>query len=241
MVGAGGMRASGRLMSVRTWLPLAALLAAVSASPAGASVSSQDLTASQAYVRAEYSLVRTVDGHLARSQAALMGLRSEVRRDCPLGAAGSPQDPQSTQLSNELIGVMVLSAGRPDLQAIRVFTRAVSRLRWSNRRLTGAVHTYAGKLHVLAGLTAPALCADIKAWAASGFTALPSSTIRFAGTFMANWVAAGELPSELAAYEDPGTRSLAARASALESPVSEFEVHAVETWAEIMNALDLWP
>jgi hypothetical protein len=200
-----------------------------------------DVAATSSYLQADYAFVRVVAAHLGSSQTELQKLLARVRDECPNAAAGSPQDSQSTQLSDELIGAMLLNAARTDRQAALRFSSTVRGLRWSSRALTAAIQGYAGKLRTLSGLTAPPLCADVRSWAASGFKALPSATPRFDAVFMPAWVSAGELPPQLAAFEQPQTRTLAARAEHLEALVSDFEAQAVETYAQIMNALALLP
>jgi hypothetical protein len=225
----------------RGWSCVLLAVGGLTVGPAGALAASRDVASTSAYVQADYTLVRAIKAHLPTSQARLVGLLGQVRRECPLAAAGSPQDPESTQLSDELIGAMVLNGGRVDLQAVRAFTATVKPLRWSNPALTSTIQAYAGKLRTLSRLAVPPLCADVRAWAAGGFRSLPTGTIRFDSVFMPAWVGAGELPSQLTAYERPQDRALAGRAGRLELLVSEFEARAVETYGELMNALALLP
>jgi hypothetical protein len=220
---------------------ITAAVAAFALTPAAAQGAPRDAAATHAYIQANYALVRAIDANLPGSQAELRRLLAQVRRECPLAAAGSPQDPESTELSDELIGAMVLNGARADRKAALVFTAAVKSLRWSDRTLTRAIQAYASKLRTLAALTAPPLCADVKTWAAGGFRALPAGTVRFDRVFMPAWVGAGEQPPQLARYESPQDRSIARRAGRLEERVSEFEARAVEIYGETMNALALNP
>jgi len=228
-------------MRVRGLLPLLAALAGLAVWPASAPASAADLAATQAYVQANYAALQVVMSHLAASEAGPLHVLSQVRRECPGAGTGSPQDPESTQMSNEVIGAMVLSAAQPDLQAIRTFIRAVAGLHWSNRGLTRAIHTYAGDWKTLLSLSAPNLCADVKAWGASGFHTLPASTVTFVARFMPAWVGAGYLPAQLSRSESTAARALASRSVPLEERVSEAEARAVAHWGEIMNTLVLWP
>ena len=200
-----------------------------------------DITATRAYVEADYRLMRSAVSRIPTAERALQGVLAGVRRDCPRAAAGSPQNALSTQLSNEVIGAMVTAVVDQGLPLARQYIRSAERLRWSNGRLTSEVQGYVGKVRVLTALAPPALCADVRAWAASGFQSLTASTEGFDRRFMPAWVAAGELPQALSRYEQGGTRALARRAAALESTFGDFEARAVETWGRIMNALELWP
>jgi hypothetical protein len=225
-------------MPPRSILALALLLAG--ALPASASAAS-DTAGTQAYIQADYMLATTAASNIHRSESAIFGVLARVRRRCPLAAAASPQNPQSTQLSNEVIGAMVTGAIASDIPAIRRFVSAVGHLRWSSRGLTSEVKTYVSQLRTLSSLSQPDVCADVRSWAASGYRTVPAATVAFDGRFMPSWVALGELPPGLARFESGAARSLAHRAELREGQLSEFEVRRVETWGEIMNALDLSP
>ena len=223
----------------RRVLAAAATAALAVAAPAAAQAS--DGSATSAYLRANYALVAAGHAHLGASIAAYKGVLTKVRRECPRGAAGSPQDPESTKLSNEVIGAMVLSAGKPDRPAIQAYLRAVKGLSWSNGSITRAVRRYAANLTKLYGLSVPDLCGDIRAWAANGFKSLAPSTVSFVEVFYPNWVALGLLPPGLARFESGGDRQLAHGSFQFEYQLTNAEAEAVETWGEIMNALELWP
>jgi hypothetical protein len=229
-------------------LTLCALALALAPAP-GNALAANDAAATQAYVQADYRLTSTAAGRIPIGEAALRGVLSQVRGECPRAAAGSPQDAESTQLSNEVIGTMVTSAIRRDLPSIREFLGAAGRLRWSGRGLTSAVQGYVSRLRTLASLPTPHLCADVQSWAASGFRALPASTNSFDARFMPAWVALGEQFTPLSQFpggpltrfESGEVRALAARAHAREVELSDFEARAVETWGAIMNTLGLSP
>jgi hypothetical protein len=214
-------------------------LALVLGGASGASAS--DSSATAAYVRANYALVRTGHANIHASVTGYRGVLSQVRSGCPRGAAESPQDPQSTELSNEVIGAMVLSAGKPDRPAIRSYLRAVAALRWSSAAVTRAVAGYASSLSKLYSLSVPNLCADIAAWKATQFKSLPASTLSFDRVFYPNWVALGLLPSGLARFESPQDRQLADASARFEYQLTDVEAQAVETWGQIMNELVLNP
>jgi len=159
----------------------------------------------------------------------------------PAGRRGLPQDPESTQLSNEVISALVTAAVALDRPAGRRLVKAAGHLSWSNHPLTATVHMYVGRVATLVALAPPDLCADVKSWAANAFKTLPASTVSFAPRFMEAWVAPGELPAGLARYENAEDRRLADRTGRLEAQFTELEAREVETWGSIMNALDLWP
>ena len=89
------------------------------------------------------------------------------------------------------------------------------------------------------GLGTPNLCADVKAWAADGYRALPASIVTFSGKFMPAWVALGYLPKQLGASESSADRALARRCEPLEELLTEGEARAVAHYGEIMNTLEI--
>ncbi len=209
--------------------------------PALASAATTNVTATSEYLAANYSLVRTARSYLRRAEAAPLTVLAQVTRDCPRAAAGSPQDPQSTEMSYEVIGAMVISAYHLDVPGLRSFIARVRRLHWSDPRAGGAVKAYAGKLEVLATLAPPNLCSDIRAWAASGFKTLAPSTVRFDAQFTPAWVALGELPGALRPYERTQENSVLARCNGLEVELTDGEARAVEKYSKIMNELEVEP
>jgi hypothetical protein len=192
-------------------------------------------------VQADLALVLAAKAHLRAAEAAPLKVLGQVRRECPGAAAGSPQDPESTQMSNEVIGAMVLSAYRLDLPAIQRFIARTSRLTWSDGRLRRAVRAYDAHLRVLVRLHPPQLCADVRAWVAGSYRALPASTVSFDRQFMPAWVAIGMLPGGLKAHLSPQDGSAFARAQAIEVEITDAEARAVESWGKIMNELGLEP
>jgi hypothetical protein len=227
-------------MGRRIILPaLLALALASSATPAVGQ--SGDVAATQTYLNANYALLRAAKSARASSKAALQGILHGVRRECLMAAAESPQDPNSEALTFELVGAMIVLGTRPDQQAISRFAGTVASLRFSSRKLTSTVRSYAQQLGSLSRLAAPGLCADVRAWAASGFRTLPATTTAFNQRYKAINVPIGNLPGGLARFERPAQRGLLARTRELELEVADFEAEAVETWEQIMGALALNP
>jgi hypothetical protein len=206
-----------------------------------AQAASSDATATRAYVEADYRLMNAAVRKIPDAEAAIQGVLRDVRNECPKAAGGSPQNPMSTQLSNEVIGAMVLAVVKRGLSLAKSFVGATQALHWSSRALTREVQEYVGHVRVLSKLAPPDLCADVRAWASSGFQRLAPATEAFDRVFMPNWVAAGNLPAGLSRFEPGPTGSLAQRASTLEGTFTEFETRQVVVWGDIMNALELWP
>jgi hypothetical protein len=219
----------------------AAALTLLGLLPAAAGASATDVASTRAYIASDLALVQTARVHLRKAEAAPLTVLARVRRECPAVAAGSPQDAESTQMSNEVIGAMVLSAYHLDVPALERFVRGVAQLPWSDARLARAVRGYAANLRVLARLAPPSLCADVTAWVGGGYRQLPASTIAFDRRFMPAWVSIGMLPGRLSRYETAQERGALASAGAIEVQITDAEARAVEPWGDIMNELGLEP
>jgi len=226
------------MLSFRVGL-LVAVATCLAVGPASALASPADVAATQTYIHANYTLVQAGRARVPSSEAGLAGVLAQVRNECPKAAAGSPQNHDSEQLSDEVVGAIVVAGVHPNVATIKSFVRSAGSLHWSNRRLTNAIHAYAGKLNKLAMLTAPSLCADVRAWVTSGYQTLPASTVSFDALYTPVWVALGELPSALKPFESPGEKGVLARSTQLERQLTEYEARAVERYAEILDALEL--
>src|SRR5271154_2374805 len=222
---------------------LCASALALACAPASAPASSGNAASTQKYIQANYTLVRAGTAKLGAVRVALRNTRAQIERECTNAALNSPQNPESTELSNEIIGAIVLAAYRTGIPAGNAYIRAAGGLRWSNSKLTRTISSYVGKLKVLRALALPNVCADVRAWVSSGYRTLTQSTVRFDQQFMPNWVAIGELPTQLLApYVASNQRSLLRSSNQLEWQLTEFEANdGVNTWSAIMDALGVSP
>ena len=219
----------------------ASLAAGLGDGPLVASADASNSSATSAYIAANYSLVRTARSYLRRAEAAPLEVLAQVTRECPLVGEASPENAQSTELSDEVIGAMVIAAYHLDVPGLRSFINRVRGLSWSNSHLTSAVRAYAAKVQVLANLAPPHLCADIRSWKLSGFQTLAPTTVSFDAKFLPAWVALGLVPSSLRAYESSAEAGIVARSNTLEEELTEGEARAVESWGKIMNELEIQP
>ncbi len=219
-----------------------ALAWAVSGAPAALGASG-NAAATEAYLRANLKLVQVARSHLAASEnAPLSEVLDRVRRECPLAGANSPQDTNSTHMSYEVIGAIVIAAYKFDVPAALAYAHTVTALHWSNGALTKEIREHAAKLRTVAGLAPPNLCADVRAWAADGFQTLPATTVKFDAKFEPAWVAIGLDPEALRSYESATAKALAHRNDQIEAQLFEGEARVTESSYEtIMDALELWP
>ena len=216
-------------------------LAIAAWTPAPASAAGGDAAATQAYLNASYALGRTAKAREGASQAALNGLLARVRSECPNVAAASPQDTDSEQLSNELVGAMIIAGTAPNRQAVAQYARAVSGLHWSNGALTRSVKTFASQLRALSTMAQPNVCGDVRAWVTSGYRTLPTTTVQFNERYKAVNVPLGQLPGGLARFETSAQQGIVHKIVQLEQDEADFEARAVNTYGEMMNAMVLQP
>jgi hypothetical protein len=212
-----------------------AVLAVVPTAALGAS----DVATTEAYVRADYALVLTGHRNIPTAHARILALRQRLRSECPAVVAGSPQNEASEALTWELIGAMTIAGYQPGLAAATKFSRAVSKLSWSDSSLTRAVREYTRQGLAQVRTPPPDVCGDLRAWKASGYTALPATTIHFKQTFYENYVAIGFMPKQLARFVPASLKALVQRARSYEEALAEFEAHEVETFGAIIESLGL--
>ncbi len=198
-----------------------------------------DVASTEAYVRANYALVLAGHRLSPTARAKIAALRGRLRSQCGQIVAGSPQNEDSEKLTWEVIGAMTITGYEPGLAAATKFARTVSKLSWSNAALTRAVHAYARKGLAEVRTPLPDVCGDLSAWKASGYTALPASTIHFRKTFYENYVGVGFMPSQLARYVPSSQKALVQQARRYEEAIAEVEAFEVETFGEIIDSLGL--
>ncbi len=234
---------AGRLSA--TLIAIAALaLASSVACAAGASAShtrsSHNAASTRAYIKANYTLVSVARANLPAGETAIESLAAQVSGECPLAAVDSPQNHDAEQLSNEVVGALEVQAYAPDKSSMFAFAHTVKGLRWSNSKLTRMARVYATKLEGFPTLTLPNICADVKAWAASGYQTLPATTVAFDKNFYADDIEAEEVSLRLLRpYESATEASLLHRTQQLEEPLAEAEAAAVFDYSKILDSLKL--
>jgi hypothetical protein len=202
--------------------------------------SSRNAASTRAYIKANYALVLVAHANLPAGEAAIKSLANQVAGECPLAAVDSPQNHDAEQLSNEVVGALEVTAYAPDQSSMLTFAHAIKGLHWSNGKLTRMVRAYATKLEGFPKLAPPNICADVKAWAASGYQALPATTVAFDEGFYTHDLEAEEVSLRLLRpYENATEASLLHRTQQLEAPLAEAEAEGVYDYSEILNSLKL--
>ena len=175
--------ATGRITAA---LLLSCAAMACTATAALARVSAKDAAATHAYLEARIVLKRAQ----TRSQAAYLGaidaLAARVTAECPGVLVGAPphvrgeKTNRSEVEASQELATATLGAGEALEHPADVrFADSVRRLRWSNRRLTLLLRSLAIEQAEQSAIAPAPLCADMKFWVASGYTATSLATKRF--------------------------------------------------------------
>ncbi len=213
---------------------IAASLIAVGSAPARAAGTPADEAATQAYFAAVYARTQAVVANLPASQAAFEGLADRIGGECPGVMAGAPttfmppffgphrlsarrrgelarESRQAFELEEELDITLLFAWLQPDRQATLAFAAAVEPLRWSNPAVAQSVHLEATESEEQVESASPGVCADMRAWVASGYRTLSAGTKEFFSRREASerrTVSARPVISLVAPYESAGDKAL---------------------------------
>jgi len=161
---------------VSPMLKRAAMIALIALGLVPVQASASDVSATHAYIQANYALNRGQVSLIHPGEAKIQAYNHRIATECPRAGAGAPQTDAAYPMSYEVAVALWSLAYGTAAAPIRKFVNAVKPLRWSNARLTRIAHGYATSLHELSTLPLPDLCGDVRAWAASRFQAIPAST-----------------------------------------------------------------
>jgi hypothetical protein len=171
------------LSSVRTATVIAAVLTALSASPALARASSGDASATRAYLQTDLTQTRAEVTGLPTALAATEALSSRLQVECPGVLAGEPRpaagakpSASEIEIGEEILGAVFGAAERTEYRLRSSFARAVSRLSWGDRALTRLVRSHADAEVALAQTPQPDVCSDMRSWVSSGYQSASAAT-----------------------------------------------------------------
>jgi hypothetical protein len=173
--------------------PLLAILVVSGVIAASAQAGSGDANTTRAYLRADELLLRSTLRDVPAGAAALARFDASVNTECQGVLTGAPKvrvetprpgelrlgPRESLEFSLETLDAVSIVLEEPNRPPLRRFSRTISRLRWTSRSLTRLVRSNATAQLAQAETTPPNLCADAKAWAASGYKTLSPGTERF--------------------------------------------------------------
>jgi hypothetical protein len=175
-----------------------------------------DAAATMAYLRASEVYARGASAEVGASVAVIAARAGEIAGECPSALTYAPRDVAFGEIGEEA-STTLFYAGVAPMSATRLgFARAVGRLSWSDRRLTRLVRAQAAEEVAVVAVALPDVCADIGAWKASAYVALPQSATGFLARVAAIESGSSVGPSEesreeairrlLVPYEGQGVR-----------------------------------
>jgi hypothetical protein len=224
------------------------LLAMPGGAFASARVTPQDRAATLALLEARYTYEQAVVAATAASKQAVEALARNLAAECPGVLAGAPgripesllgrrsrtprqigeanrELTQRSDLTRELEFALTLARNGPDRQATLEYAGALKSLRWSAPALTALEQADASSLELSLRSAPPHVCADIGAWAASGYRTLAPDTkalvdeqeaIELPFVRLLQGPTGGLSATSLLPYEGPREKALAHKLSRLE-------------------------
>lgn len=217
--------------------PLAVLVLAFT--PAVAGATSRDGASTHAYLTASYKLLHTAVSTWPSVERNIDKLDLRLHAECPTAGAGSPENEEAQKITYEAAGALFAVSYRTDAASVHAYSNAVKRLTWSNPRITREAHRLAGGLLEMAALRVPDICADVRAWSATGFGAMPSDVEPYDRHVEA--IDIHEVPQRLLTpYVQPADKQLRRQVEHLATRFEELEfTRGQSDWIALLKAVDL--
>jgi hypothetical protein len=199
----------------------------------------------RAYLEAAYQLDRAILSNADASRSAEATLAETLGDECHGVLAGEPNEEfgpsgrgsesprakgerqrseQQAQTINQEISLAFFGATEsPDRAAVEAYSAAITPLRWSNPQIAPLAQFYASALTEQVVASVASVCADMRAWALSGYHVLSTASREFETAALKasseRHVPSGSITALLKPYEDAGDRRLIRETKALESKV----------------------
>lgn len=211
--------------------------------PAAAAASAKDANgdraAALAYLQAGYRLERATVANLTNGRASVRALDTRLDGECPGVLAGAPRLPAATETPRpaarkrleldyesfevelQLAAVRALVA--PTEGAFATFANTVAALHWHNRATARGVAAEVASLRAALTAPPPDVCADLRAWVASGYATLPAATLaaaRGSAESSSNTPGQAEIEAAFASRYGGSLSSLQSRTEALRRGVA---------------------
>ena len=217
---------------------LTAVLAAAFA-PATAGATSRDVAATHTYLAASYTVLHAAVSTWPSVEASIHRLDLRFHAECPDAGAGSPQNEEEQKLSYEAAGALWATGYHADATIVRAYVKTLNGLTWSNPQITRDARRLAGGLREMTALRVPGICADIGAWRADGFGAMPPDVEPYDRHVEA--IDIHEIPQRLLApYVQPADKGLRKRAEHLATRFAELEfMRGQADWIRLLEVVGL--
>jgi hypothetical protein len=154
-------------------LPVAVL--ALTLAPTTAGATSRDIASTHAYLTASYALLHTAVSTWPSVERNIHKLSLRLHAECANAGAGSPENEEAQKLTYEAAGALWAVGYHTDIASIHAYSNTLRRLTWSNPEITRDAHRLARGLLEMTTLKVPDICADVRAWRANGFGAMPTN------------------------------------------------------------------
>jgi hypothetical protein len=139
-----------------------------------------DDASASVYIRARHALMAAALASVPSARKSGSAYVKGVGAECPDVLSGAPSGPQLSALMleevnavNAVVSAVVIAGSHP---AAIAFLRATAHLRWSTPKLGRTIRRQGGVNDDEAPEAVPALCADDRAWVASGYKTLSPAT-----------------------------------------------------------------
>ena len=239
---------------------LVTLLVAFAGGPASLAATPADTAATGAYLRADYELDRAVLANARASDSAVSTLAKVISGECPGVLAGVPneelnpgsftprvrgerqrEEMQFETIREEFAQAISAAVYKPDSAAIQAFVAQITPLSWSDPRIAALVHFDASSIQEDL-VSVPQVCADMRAWAQTGYHTLSPASRAFKAAQKARVTAprpTGSIKALLQPYEDAAQRTLVRRTEALRSKTKEAFEEINSQYTHLQRALGL--
>lgn len=207
--------------------------------PATAGAASRDVASTHTYLTASYRVLHAAVSTWSSVEASIHRLDERFGAECPNVGAGSPQNEEEQKLSYEVAGALWATGYHTDAAIVRAYVKALSRLTWSNPQITRDARRLATGLREMTALRVPNICADVRAWHANGFGAMPTDVEPYDQHVEA--IDIHEIPRNLLApYVQPADRGLRERVEHLATRFEELEFMRGQTdWIALLEVVGL--
>jgi hypothetical protein len=212
---------------------------AVAVAPATAGATSRDVASTHTYLAASYRVLHAAVSTWSSVEASIHRLDLRLHAECPNAGAGSPQNEEEQKLSYEAAGALWATGYHTDAAIVRTYVNALNRLTWSNPEITRDARRLARGLLEMAALRVPDICADVRAWHADGFGAMPSDVVPYDQHVEA--IDIHEIPRRLLTpYVQPADRGLRERVEHLATRFEELEfMRGQADWIALLEVVGL--
>ncbi len=216
-------------------------MATLALTPAPVFADAQDVAATHTAITAGYALARAAVATIPVAQAKIESYKGRLARECPDAGAGTPETEASQPMSDEVAAALWSISYGSAAGPIERFARAIRPLHWTSKRFERSLHSFVAALTGLATLRLPDLCADVRAWTASGFKTVPGDVTEL--DRQVERLELPEVPWELVApYERGSEAGLVTFIEDAETKVEEAEFKlGQKDWYEVIETVGLAP